>query len=64
MSKHYKDAWIWKTNKINCSSQSKKNCENQYSLGYDKNYRIRHIDAFDAENDNDKNKKRRWSVDI
>ena len=52
------------TNKINCSSQSKKNCENQYSLGYDKNYRIRHIDAFDAENDNDKNKKRRWSVDI
>ena len=53
------------TNKINSSAQSKKNSDNQYSVGYDKNYRIRHINAFDIEDDNDeKNKKRKWSVDL
>ena len=52
------------TNKINFSAHRKKNSENQYSLGYDKNYRIRHINAFDVEDGNEKRKKRKFSADL
>ena len=34
------------------------------SLGYKKKYRIKHINAFDIDDDNDRNSKRKLSVDI
>ena len=57
------------TNKINDSSQ-KKNAYDitkmnvQSSLGYKKKYRIKHINAFDMEDNDSRNAKRKLSADI
>ena len=57
------------TNKIN-DELNKKNlydiCKMNIpsSLGYKKKYRIKHINAFDIDDDNDRNSKRKLSVDI
>ena len=56
--------------KINNDSNNKKNIYDltkinvPSSLGYNKKYRIKHINAFDIEDENDKIKKRKLSVDI
>ena len=58
------------TNKINDEINNKKNvydiCKMNIpsSLGYKKKYRIKHINAFDIDDDNDRNSKRKLSVDI
>ena len=58
------------TNKINDEINNKKNvydiCKMNIpsSLGYKKKYRIKHINAFDIDDDNDKISKRKLSVDI
>ena len=58
------------TSKINQDSNPKKNIYDiskmniPSSLGYKKRYRIKHINAFDIEDDNDKKIKRKLSVDI
>ena len=57
-------------NKINDEINNKKNlydiCKMNIpsSLGYKKKYRIKHINAFDIDDDNDRNSKRKLSVDI
>ena len=56
--------------KINNDSNNKKNLYDitkmniPSSLGYNKKYRIKHINAFDIEDENDKINKRKLSVDI
>ena len=56
--------------KINNDSNNKKNIYDitkmniPSSLGYNKKYRIKHINAFDIEDENDKINKRKLSVDI
>ena len=58
------------TNKINDEINNKKNvydiCKMNIpsSLGYKKKYRIKHINAFDIDDDNDRISKRKLSVDI
>ena len=58
------------TNKINNELNNKKNeydiSKMNYpsSLGYKKRYRIKHINAFDIDDDNDRIRKRKLSVDI
>ena len=57
-------------NKINDEINNKKNiydiCKMNIpsSLGYKNKYRIKHINAFDIDDDNDRNSKRKLSVDI
>jgi hypothetical protein len=58
------------TNKINNESNQKKNIYDitkmnvPSSLGYKKKYRIKHINAFDLDDKNDRNSKRKLSMDI
>ena len=58
------------TNKINNESNQKKNMYDitkmnvPSSLGYKKKYRIKHINAFDLDDKNDRNSKRKLSMDI
>ena len=58
------------TNKINNESNQKKNIYDitkmnvPSSLGYKKKYRIKHINAFDLDDKNERNSKRKLSVDI
>ena len=58
------------TNKINNESNQKKNIYDitkmnvQSSLGYKKKYRIKHINAFDLDDKNERNSKRKLSMDI
>ena len=58
------------TNKINNESNQKKNIYDitkmnvPSSLGYKKKYRIKHINAFDLDDKNERNSKRKLSMDI
>ena len=58
------------TNKINNESNQKKNMYDitkmnvPSSLGYKKKYRIKHINAFDLDDKNERNSKRKLSMDI
>ena len=58
------------TNKINNESNQKKNIYDitkmnvPSSLGYKKKYRIKHINAFDLDDNNERNSKRKLSMDI
>ena len=58
------------SNKINDELNNKNNgydiCKMNIpnSLGYKKKYRIKHVNAFDIDDDNDRNSKRKLSVDI
>ena len=58
------------TNKINNESNQKKNIyditkmNGPNSLGYKKKYRIKHINAFDLDDKNERNSKRKLSMDI